>query len=151
MGLSVARLRTRIPLARTCALDPGPVPDSPLPAHAWSQQTTLAPTLTQIVSSGAGIARDCDQSEYSTGLGLELELPVMTRWTSLQVAGRAYGIDLASECDSGFPPPDGTYIENDRVDLLSRPFVATDVRLAARTGEPDVLRGRRGHGLAREP
>ena len=79
-----------------------------LPAQAWSQQTTLAPTLTQIVSSGEGIARDCDQSEYSTGLGLELELPVMTRWTSLQVAGRGYGIDLASECDSGFPPPDGT-------------------------------------------
>jgi len=107
-----------------------------LPARAWSQQTTLAPTLTQIVISGEGIARDCFQSQYGTGLGLQLAMPIIARWTSLQVAARGYGIALGFECDTGgFPPPDGTYLENDRVNLLSRPFISTDVRLAARTGE----------------
>jgi hypothetical protein len=120
-----------------------------LPVHAWSQQTTLAPTLTQIVSGGEGIARDCAQPLYGTGLGLQLATPVIPRWASLQVAARAYGIDLAfNKCAHNFvPPPDGTYLENDRINLLSRPFITTDVRFAARTGEfPMFFAG--GMGMA---
>jgi hypothetical protein len=68
-------------------------------------------------------------------MGLQLTMPAITRWMSLQVAGRGYGIPLGYECVNGFPPPDGTQIENDQVNLLSRPFVTTDVRVATRAGE----------------
>jgi hypothetical protein len=114
------------------------LPAALLPALAWGQQATLGPTLTQIVSSGPGVARDCLQPEYGTGLGARLSVPVLTRWTTLQVAGRGYFLNRGSECVDGFPPPDGTYVEKDRVNLLSRSFITTDVRLATQFGEAPV-------------
>jgi hypothetical protein len=109
-----------------------------LPALAWGQQLTLGPTLTQILSSGKGVARDCLQSEYSTGLGARFSVPVLTRWTTLQVVGRGYWFERGSECVDGFPPTDGTYLVEDRVNLQSRSFITTDVRLATRLGETPV-------------
>jgi hypothetical protein len=109
-----------------------------IPALAWGQQATLGPTLTQIVSSGDGVARNCLQPQYGTGLGARLSVPVLTEWTTLQVAGRGYWLNRGSECVDGFPPPDGTYVQEDRVNLLSRSFITTDVRLAARLGEAPV-------------
>ena len=106
-----------------------------LPGLAWGQQATLGPTLTQIVSSGDGVARRCAEPEYATGLGVRFALPVLTRRMTLQVAGRGYWINRSSECVEGFPPPDGTFVEKDRVNLLSRSFITTDVRLAAQLGE----------------
>jgi hypothetical protein len=114
------------------------LPAALLPAFVWGQQATLGPTLTQIISSGAGVARSCLQPEYSTGLGVRFAMPVLTRWMTLQVAGRGYWLNRSSECVDGFPPPDGTYVEEDRVNLLSRSFVTTDVRLATRLGETPV-------------
>jgi hypothetical protein len=105
-----------------------------LPALGWGQ-ASLGPTLTQVIGSGDGVARSCLQSGYSTGLGVRFVAPVFTKWTTLQVAGRGYWLARASNCVDGFPPPDGTYVEEDRVNLLSRSFVTTDVRLAARLGE----------------
>jgi hypothetical protein len=109
-----------------------------LPALGWGQQASLGPTLTQVISSGEGVARDCLQSEYSTGLGVRLVMPVLTKRLTLQVAGRSYRLARGSTCVDGFPPPDGTYVEEDRVNLLSRSFVTTDVRLATRLGEAPV-------------
>ena len=109
-----------------------------LPAVGWGQRPTLGFTLTQIVSSGEGVARDCVQPEYGTGLGARLSLPVLTGWTNLEIGGRAHGINRGYQCVDGFPPPDGTHIEEDRVNLLSRSFVTTDVRLATRPGETPV-------------
>lgn len=109
-----------------------------LPSLGWGQQVTLGPTLTQIATSGNGIARDCIESEYSTGVGLRLVAPVLTDWTSVQVAGRGYWLKWGSECVDGFPPPDGTYLIDDRINLQSRSFITTDVRLAARLGESPV-------------
>lgn len=113
-------------------------PAALLPALAWGQQVTLGLTLTQILSSGTGVARNCLQPEYGTGLGGRLSVPVLTRRTTLQVAGGGYWLDRGSECVDGFPPPDGTYVQEDRVNLLSRSFITTDVRLATRLGEAPV-------------
>jgi hypothetical protein len=109
-----------------------------IPSFASAQQATLGPTLTQIITSGDGVARSCLQSEYSTGLGALFEIPVLTKWTTVQAAGRAYWISRGAECVDGFPPPDGTYIQEDRVNLLSRSFITTDIRLAARLAENAV-------------
>jgi hypothetical protein len=112
------------------------LPAALLPTFAWGQRPTFGPILTQILSSGAGVARDCVQREYGTGLGGRFSVPVLTRLTAVQVAARAYGISRRSECVDGFPPPDGTYIQDDRINLLSRSFVTTDVRLA--TGSDEI-------------
>jgi hypothetical protein len=109
-----------------------------LPAWGWGQQATLGPTLTQILSSGEGVARNCLQPEYGTGLGARLSLPVLTSWTAVQLAGRGYWLNRGSECVDGFPPPDGTYIQEDRINLLSRSFITTDIRLAGRLAEVPV-------------
>ena len=109
-----------------------------LPAVAWGQQATLGATLTQIVSSGEGVARSCLQPEYGTGLGVRFEMPVLRRWVALQAAARGYGVNRGSTCIDGFPPPDGVYLEEDRINLLSRSFITTDVRLAAAMGETPV-------------
>lgn len=103
-----------------------------LPALAWGQQITPGFSLTQILQSGRGIARNCGQREYGTGLGVRLSVPVLSRWTKLQVGGRGYWLNRGMECDfADIPPPDGTRVEDDRINLLSRSFVTTDVRLAA--------------------
>ena len=109
-----------------------------LPDVAWGQQATLGATVTQIVSSGEGVARSCLQPEYGTGLGVRFERPVLRRWVALQVAARGYWLNRGSECIDGFPPSDGVYLEEDRVNLLSRSFITTDVRLAAALGETPV-------------
>ena len=105
-----------------------------LPALAWAQQPTLGPTLSQILSSGTGVARTCLQPEHSTGLGARFEMPAVARRMALQVAARGYWLDRSSECVDGFPPPDGTYLEEDRINLLSQSFITTDVRLALGLG-----------------
>ena len=106
-----------------------------LPALVWGQQRAVGPTFTRIVSSGEGVARTCLQSGYSYGLGARWVIPVLTKRTTLQVAGRGYWLAQGSTCVDGFPPPDGTFVEEDRVNLQSRPFVTTDVRLGVRLGE----------------
>jgi hypothetical protein len=106
-----------------------------LPDIVWGQQRAVGPTLTKIVSSGEGVARTCLQSGYSYGLGARLAMPVLTKRITLQVAGRGYWLARGSTCVDGFPPPDGTFVEEDRVNLQSRPFVTTDVRLGVRLGE----------------
>ena len=105
------------------------------PALVWGQQRSVGPTFTRIITSGDGVARSCLQSGYSSGLGVRFVTPLLTKRTTLQVAGRGYWLAQGSTCVDGFPPPDGTYVEEDRVNLLSRPFVTTDVRLATRLGE----------------
>lgn len=103
-----------------------------LPTLAWGQQITLGPSLTQILKSGRGIARSCGQSEYGTGLGARLSVPGLSRWTKLQVAGRGYWLNRGAECAfADIPPADGTYVEDDRINLLSQSFITTDVHLAA--------------------
>jgi hypothetical protein len=111
------------------------LPAALVPALAWGQRTTVGPTLTRIISSGEGVGRSCLESAYSTGLGVRLVTPVLTKRTTLQVAARGYWLAQGSTCVDGFPPPDGTYVEEDRVNLLSRSFVTTDVRLARWLGE----------------
>jgi hypothetical protein len=133
LGLKMMMLKT-ILLGLTRIL----LPTALLPAVGWGQQATLGFTLTQILTSGEGVARDCVQPEYGTGLGARLSLPMLTSWTNLEVAGRAYWINRGYQCDAGFPPPDGTYIEEDRVNLLSRSFITTDMRLATRPSEIPV-------------
>jgi hypothetical protein len=56
----------------------------------------------------------------------------------LQAAGRGYWLERGSTCVDGFPPPAGTYIQEDRVNLMTRSFVTTDVRLSARLGKAPV-------------
>lgn len=114
------------------------LPATLAPALAWGQQPTVGPTLTRIISSGDGVARTCLQSGYSSGLGVRFVTPVLAKRITLQVAGRGYWLAQGSTCVNGFPPPDGTYVEEDRVNLLSRPFVTTDVRLAIRLGDPPL-------------
>ena len=109
-----------------------------LPAVARGQQATLGPTVTQIVSSGDGVARSCLEPEYATGLGVRFAMPVLRRGMTLQVAARGYWINRGSQCVDGFPPPDGIYLEEDRVNLLSRSFITTDVRLATALFETPV-------------
>jgi hypothetical protein len=124
------------------------LPVALLPALGWGQQATFGFTLTQVLSSGAGVARDCIQREYGTGLGARLSVPVLTRRTTLQVAGRGYFVDLGAQCVDGFPPPDGTYVEEDRVNLLSQSFITTDVRLATRLGDEVPVNLALGGGTA---
>ena len=110
-----------------------------VPALAEGQQRTLGPTLAWIISGGDGVARSCLQTGYSTGLGVRFVTPFLTRVTTVEVAGRGFGIPQASTCVDGFPPPNGTYVEEDRVNLLSRPFVTSDVRLGLRLGKTPTV------------
>jgi hypothetical protein len=91
----------------------------------------LGPTLSTVVEAGEGVERTCLQTGYSTGVGLRLSGPVFhNKPMLLQVTGRGHWLQQASSCVDGFPPFQGTFTEDDRINLLTRPFVTTDVRLA---------------------
>lgn len=96
---------------------------------AMLQQWSLGPSVTLVSGSGDGIERSCLQQGYSSGVGLRLITPLLKR-TTLQVVGRGYWFRRNSTCVDGFPPPDGTYVQDDRVNLMSRAFVTTDARVA---------------------
>lgn len=125
------------------------LPAALLPALA-AAQATLGATLTQVVKSGEGVARSCSQGEYGTALGARLSVPVLSRQTSVQVAGRGYWVNRGAECDhlAAIPPPDGTYVDEDRINLLSRSFITTDVRLATWLGETPTVSLAAGVGNA---
>ena len=114
------------------------LPTALMPALLWGQQRAIGPTLTRILSSGEGVERSCLQSGYSYGVGVRFVTPVLTRLTTLQVTGRGYWLEQGSTCVDGFPPPDGIYIQDDRINLQSRSFVTTDVRMGVRLGETPV-------------
>jgi hypothetical protein len=114
------------------------LPAALLPGMLWAQRPALGAILTGLVTGGEGVGGNCLQSSYRIGIGAQLAVPAFRRWTSLQLNIRGYGIDFGSSCVDGFPPPDGTYIQDDRVDLVSRSFVTTDIRIAARLGEGPV-------------
>jgi hypothetical protein len=119
-----------------------------VPGLAWGQKPTLGPTITGIVGSGEGVARTCLEANYPIGTGLALAIPAFSRRTALQVAWRNYWLAQRSDCVDGFPPPDGTYVQEDRVNLLSHSFVTTDVRLAVRPGEQIPMSLALGGGAA---
>jgi hypothetical protein len=107
-----------------------------VPAAVWAQKLTLGPTVTGVVASGEGVGRTCTQSNYPFGMGLALTVPVFSRLTTVQFSGRGYWLSQGSDCVTlAIPVSDGTYLEEDRINLLSRSFVTTDVRLAVRLGE----------------
>lgn len=109
-----------------------------VPGMLWAQRPALGAALTGLVTGGEGVGGNCLQSSYRIGIGAQLAVPAFTRWTSLEINVRGYGIDFGSTCVDGFPPPDGTYIEDDRIDLVSRSFVTTDVRMAGQLGDGPV-------------
>jgi hypothetical protein len=111
------------------------------PGLAWGQQIMAGPSVTQIVGSGTGVARTCVQQSHSTGVGARLELPVFRKRAAVQLTGRGYWLHWKPNCVDGFPPPDGTYVQDDRINLLSRSFTTTDVRLATGTGPVSVAVG----------
>jgi hypothetical protein len=111
------------------------LPAALVPSMLWAQRPAFGVALTGLVTGGEGVGGNCLQSSYRIGIGAQLSAPAFTRWTSLQLQVRGYGIDFGSSCVNGFPPLDGTYIQDERVDLVSRSFVTTDVRMAGRLGE----------------
>jgi hypothetical protein len=106
-----------------------------VPGRLSAQAPALGATVTGLADGGEGIDQSCPQRSYRFGLGAVLAIPVLSQWTSLQANVRGYGVDVGPTCADGFPPPDGTYIMDERVELLSRKFLTTDVRLAAQLGE----------------
>jgi hypothetical protein len=119
-----------------------------VPGVAWGQKPTLGPTITGIVGSGEGVARTCLEANYPIGTGLALAIPAFSKRTTVQVAWRNYWLAQRSDCVDGFPPPDGTYVQEDRVNLLSHSFVTTEVRLAVPPGEQIPMTLALGGGAA---
>jgi hypothetical protein len=110
-----------------------------VPGWLLAQQPMLGAALTALADGGEGVGNtSCVSGNHLLGLGARLSAPAFTDWTSLQVNVRGYGINLGDFCLDGFPPAEGTYIQDDRIDLVTKPFVTTDARLAARVGESPI-------------
>lgn len=102
-----------------------------LPAVAWTQRSTLGPSLTLMVGGGDGVVPRGCQDYHIGAFGLQFSRPIAGRLVTLQLAGRGFVLSLPTSChpSPSPPPPDGTYIVDERVSLLAVPFVATDARL----------------------
>jgi hypothetical protein len=108
-----------------------------VPSGGSAQQTALGPSFSLMVGAGEGVSGGgCGGAHYigSTGLDGSRRLGKVV---SLQVAVRAFWLALGPECNEAPtaplpPPPDGTYIEGDGVQLQSSQFFTTDARLGIR-------------------
>jgi hypothetical protein len=115
------------------------LPAALVPGLLWGQRPMLGASLTALVDGGEGVeGPSCFQKDYRLGLGAQLAVPAFTDWAAVQVNVRSYGLSLGDVCVDGFPPVDGTYIQDDRIDLVAQSSVTTDVRLAARLGESPI-------------
>lgn len=97
-----------------------------------AQSSSIAIPLNHVVASGEGISRSCLESGYSTGLGVRYAHPAFSALTSIELTARAYVFGASPTCVDGFPPPDGTYVQIERLNLLAASFVSTDLRFRGR-------------------
>lgn len=112
-------------------------------SRADGQAIAIAGAVNQVLFPGEGIGRSCLERGYTTGLGVRVGRPVISRVTGVELTGRGYVLARRSTCVDGFPPPDGVYIEDDRKNLLAASFASTDVRFRARSSS-----SRQAPGLA---
>jgi hypothetical protein len=111
------------------------------PAVATAQRPALGFTIQHVFDAGPGVERSCLESGHSTGVGGRLSVGVLARFVSVAFTTRAYVLESAATCVDGFPPPDGTYVEDDRIALLAAPFLTTDFRLRVRSGSKEGAPG----------
>lgn len=104
-----------------------------IPTSLASAQSTLGPSLNLMVNGGPGVGGGCTQQIHVAAIGMHLTKPIVRRVVSLQFVGRGYWLPLSSSCiEVGVlrpPQPDGSFIVEQRVDLQSRSFTTTDIRL----------------------
>lgn len=103
------------------------------PALANAQLPSLGFTIQHVFDAGPGVERSCLERGHSTGLGGRLSVGVLARF-ALDFTARAYVLESAAMCIDGFPPPDGTYTQDDRIALLAASFLTTDFRIRASLG-----------------
>lgn len=124
LGDPVALMRLLYTLAAALILGPG---------VAAGQRLSIGPTIQHVFDGGAGVERSCLESGHSTGVGGRASYTIASRLT-LEFTTRAYFLEAHSTCVDGFPPGDGTYVQDDHINLLAASFLTTDVRLRARFG-----------------
>ena len=103
------------------------------PAIAAAQVSSLDLALEHVIRGGTGVERSCLEPGHSTAIGARLAHGISRR-LAVAVATRAFIFESASTCVDGFPPPDGTYIQDDRVALLAATFLTSDIRLRVSLG-----------------
>lgn len=123
------------------AIGRGAIPFLLAPTIGAAQVTSLDLTLQHVFHGGPGVERSCLETGHSSAVGARLGYDISRR-LSVEVAGRAYLFETPATCVDGFPPPDGTYIQDDRVPLLAASFLTSDLRLRVNLGPPG-----RGPGL----
>jgi len=124
---------TSIPASATLLLAVG------LPA-ASAQSSSIAIALNHIVASGQGISRTCLEPGYRTALGVRYAHLAFSSLTSIELTARGYLFSASATCVDGFPPPDGTYDQVDRHNLLAESFASTDLRFRGRlTPSPSAV------------
>ena len=104
------------------------------PPATAAQRPSLGLTIQHVFDAGPGVERSCLERGHTTGLGGRLSIGLLARFLSLDFTTRAYVLESAATCIDGFPPSDGTYVEDDRVALLAASFVTTDLRLRGSLG-----------------
>ena len=104
-------------------------------APAGAQGPSLGFGLNRVFASADGIASSCLEPGFRNGVDGRYLRPVLTTLTSIEFTAQAFIFREASTCVDGFPPPDGTYLQSDRVNLLAESFVSTDLRLRLRLSQ----------------
>jgi hypothetical protein len=100
-----------------------------LPTTSWAQQATLGPSFSVMLRSRDDLGGGCG-STYFGAFGLQGVKPVRGR-VVLQVALRAFWMGSHADCAAAPqpPPPDGTYLVEDRDPLQGDSFEMADARV----------------------
>jgi hypothetical protein len=116
-----------------------------VPTHA--QRLLIGGGVSHFVGGGMGIAGSCLEGDSRAGLTLQATY-ALTSILAAQGTARFHWPGNPT-CFDGFPPPDGTYIDLDRRNLLAHSFAATDIRLRLSPRlRVIVLTGATGGGVA---
>lgn len=78
---------------------------------------------------GRGIEGTCLEGSTNTGLAVRAGYDIVDRIVAVQGTARFHLWTAMRRCMDGFPPAEGTFIDLDRQNLLTRAFTATDVQV----------------------
>jgi hypothetical protein len=103
------------------------------PVVLHSQEWSVSPQLTQMLSSGPGVGYSGCTPSHSTGLGFALTTPRLQKHLSVTATARAYplgweigGCDVVAEAAT---PGDWSYTFTERHELQRKRFYTSDIRL----------------------
>jgi hypothetical protein len=105
----------------------------------FAQDKTVSVGVARILSAGEGVASSCFEGGSRGTITGRVAAPLLSSRISVALTGRTPALSSPARCVSAPLNPNGTFVFEERVNLLAAHFLATDVRVGVSVGPPVAI------------